>query len=149
MAQVEEPEVGGHDPAPPGEGGLVDSGLIDSATGAPVVLVLTPAGVIEGHVGNAAGATVFTISVDANTAEVTLSQFRSVHEGDPSTDHEPTSLNSVANLVTLTATITDSDGDQDHASIDLGTHITFYDDGPSISVAPSVGEGIRHLASRN
>ena len=45
---------------------------------------------------------------------VTLSDFRSVHQGSPDTPtdiSEGISLNSVANLVTLTATITDGDGD--------------------------------------
>jgi T1SS-143 domain-containing protein len=129
---------------PSGEGGLIDSGLIDSSTGAHVVLVLTAGGVVEGHVGTAAGATVFTLTIDPATAEVTLTQFRSVHEGSPDSPDDTSegiSLDSVANLVTLTATITDGDGDKATASIDLGTHVTFHDDGPSISVVrPSEGD---------
>jgi T1SS-143 domain-containing protein len=129
---------------PSGEGGLIDSGLIDSATGQHVVLVLTPAGVVEGHVGTAAGETVFTLTIDAATAEVTLTQLRSVHEGSPDSPDDTSegiSLDSVANLVTLTATITDGDGDKATASIDLGTRVTFHDDGPSIeAVKPSEGD---------
>src|SRR5204862_307244 len=82
------------------------------------------------------GAVVFTISVNTGTGDVTLTQLRAVHENtidNPADGSEGISLNSVANLVTLTATITDADGDNASASIDLGSHMTFHDDGPSIS----------------
>jgi len=47
-------------------------------------------------------------------------------------------------LVTLTATITDGDGDHQAASIDLGQQLTIHDDGPILvtgSVTGSVDEG--------
>ncbi|RUU32699.1 hypothetical protein ENZ76_32745, partial [Mesorhizobium sp. M7A.F.Ca.CA.002.10.1.1] len=37
------------------------------------------------------------------------------------------------NLVTLTATVTDKDGDHLSASLDIGQNLNFKDDGPSIS----------------
>ena len=104
------------------------------------MLVLTPAGVVEGHVGTADGETVFTLTVDAGTADVTLTQFRAVHENDATNNNEPISLDHITNLVTLTAIITDNDGDSASASIDLGARVTFYDDGPTLSV--TAGEGV-------
>ena len=44
-------------------GNGVASGLVDVATGQNIVLVIN-AGVVEGHVGNAAGALAFTVTVD-------------------------------------------------------------------------------------
>jgi hypothetical protein len=115
-------------------GNGASSGLIDSQTGLTDVLVLN-GNTIEGHVGTTSGALAFTIAVDPNTGIVTLTDDRSVHQavatlGDTS---EGISLNGVANLVKLTATITDADGDTATASIDLGKQVSFLDDGPAIS----------------
>lgn len=119
--------------APNSQGGLVDSGLIDSATGLHVFLVLnTATNTVEGHVGSNAGDIAFTIVVDSTTGDVTLNDLRAIHELTPGNPNEPISL--APNLVTLTATITDGDGDHASAQIDLGTHVTFDDDGPAISV---------------
>ncbi|WP_027556311.1 DUF5801 repeats-in-toxin domain-containing protein, partial [Bradyrhizobium sp. Cp5.3] len=115
----------------------VDSGLIDSATGNKVFLFLE-SGQIVGREGTDAahavgGPQVFTLSVDPNSADVSLTQLRAVHELTPGDFNEGISLNSLPNLVTLVATITDGDGDTATASIDLGAQVTFHDDGPSIS----------------
>lgn len=123
--------------APNTEGNLVDSGLIDSATGSHVFLVLN-GNTVEGHVGSNAGALAFSIVVDPTTGDVTLNDLRAIHELNPTSDDEPISL--AGNLVTLTATITDGDGDHASAHIDLGTQITFDDDGPTISVVNGEGE---------
>ncbi|WGD49493.1 DUF5801 repeats-in-toxin domain-containing protein [Bradyrhizobium sp. CB1650] len=115
----------------------VDSGLIDSATGNKVFLFLEGGKVVgrEGTDATAAvgGPQVFTLSVDPNSADVILTQLRAVHELTPGDFNEGISLDHLPNLVTLVATITDGDGDTATASIDLGTHVTFHDDGPSIS----------------
>src|SRR6185295_19126284 len=55
----------------------VASGLTDVATGQSIVLVNNN-GVVEGHVGNAAGALAFTVTIDGNTGVVTLDQIRAV-----------------------------------------------------------------------
>ncbi|MDX8450519.1 calcium-binding protein, partial [Mesorhizobium captivum] len=44
---------------------------------------------------------------------------------------EPVSL-SADNLVTLTATITDKDGDSSSATLNIGQNLTFLDDGPTV-----------------
>jgi len=120
----------------------VDSGLIDSATGSHVFLVVN-GNTVEGHVGAAAGPMAFTLSVDAATGVVTLTDLRAVHEPIPGDFNEGISLNSIPNLLTLTATITDKDGDSASASLDLGKLVTFDDDGPILSVtAPAAINGL-------
>ncbi|WP_343565572.1 beta strand repeat-containing protein, partial [Kiloniella sp. b19] len=102
----------------------VASGVVDTATGQAVTLH-DNAGVIEGR--NADGDVVFTLSVDAN-GTVELDQLRAVRHPNTSSNDEPISLN--ANVVTLTATVTDGDGDTASDSIQLGSNVTFRDDGP-------------------
>jgi T1SS-143 domain-containing protein len=107
-----------------------DSGLVDTATGQAIVLVQNGA-VVEGHVGNAAGALAFTVSVNA-AGDVTLDQIRAVVHPDatnPDTDESVTL--SADNLVTLTATAHDFDGDTASSTINIGTNLVFHDDGPS------------------
>ena len=108
----------------------VNSGLIDSATGQHVLLVLN-GNTIEGHVG-ASSTLAFTLALDSSTGVVTLTDLRAVHEDIPGNFNESKTL--AAGLVTLTATITDGDGDFAAASVDLGKQISFLDDGPSISL---------------
>ena len=78
-----------------------------------------------------AGPVSFTVSVNAS-GQVTLDQQRAiVHTPNSGADQE--SSLSAANLVQLSATITDKDGDAATASVNLGSAISFRDDGPSIS----------------
>jgi len=90
-------------------GNGVDSGLDDVATGQNIVLVLNGT-VVEGHVGNAAGALAFTVSVDGS-GNVTLDQIRAVVHPNAANPDDSVSLAN-DNLVTLTQTVTDHDGDQ-------------------------------------
>src|SRR5205085_398527 len=85
-----------------------DSGLVDVATGQAVVLAMN-GGVVEGHVGNAAGAIAFTVSVDGS-GNVTLDQVPALSHPDASNPDDTVTLGSNG-LVTLTATATDHDGD--------------------------------------
>ena len=89
------------------------SNLIDSATDLAVVLDQTGnviQGYVTGHEGEAAFL-VFTLSVDAATGDVTLTQTRAVHEGIGETPDANEGVTLGSNLVTLAATITDADGD--------------------------------------
>jgi hypothetical protein len=113
----------------------VDSGLIDSATGQHIFLVLN-GNTVEGHVG-ATATLAFTLALNPATGVVALADLRAVHQDSPDTPtdiSEGISLNSIANLVTLKATSTDKDSDTAAATIDLGKQVTFNDDGPSIQV---------------
>src|SRR5882724_1751993 len=121
----------------------VDSGLIDSVSGQHVLLSVNGSGVVEGHTA-IGGDLVFTLEVNSATGVVTLTDFRAVHQGSPDTPtdiSEGISLNSIPNLVTLTATITDADGDHRAATIDLGKRVSFLDDGLTVNftAGPSVG----------
>ncbi|TQI75273.1 hypothetical protein FHT98_3050 [Bosea sp. AK1] len=104
------------------------SGLVDTATGQAVVLVMNGT-TVEGRAG-AGGPVVFTVTVAAN-GDVTLDQQRAVVH-PTANPNEPATL-SVASLVTLTATITDKDGDSNAATLDIGGNLSFLDDGPSIA----------------
>jgi VCBS repeat-containing protein len=106
------------------------SGLTDVATGLSIVLV-NNAGVIEGHVGNAAGALAFTVSIDG-AGTVTLDQIRAVTHPNPANPDDSVTLAN-DNLVTVTATVTDKDGDTASAVLNFGQNLNFEDDGPSIN----------------
>jgi VCBS repeat-containing protein len=124
-----------------------NSGLIDVATGSAIVLVLN-GNVVEGHVGNAAGALAFTVSVNA-AGDVTLDQIRALSHPDANNPNDSVSP-SADNLVTLTQTITDKDGDQSSATANIGQNLVFQDDGPSISttgVEPSLTVDETNLAA--
>jgi Domain of unknown function (DUF5801) len=118
----------------------VASGLVDTLTNEAVTLSVNADGtVVTGS--SATGGTVFTITLDADTGDVTLDQVRAVVHDDPLDPDEsssPAQL-SAANLVTLTATITDGDLDTDTATRDIGDAFKFEDDGPTIS--PAIADG--------
>ncbi|QXH64660.1 hypothetical protein KSS91_22325 [Pseudomonas azerbaijanorientalis] len=105
------------------------SGLTDTASGEAVNLSLNGT-VVEGRTATG-NQLVFTVSVAAD-GSVTLDQLRAVVHSDPSNPDDSTSLTS-DNLVTLTATKTDGDGDSAQATLNIGQNLVFKDDGPSIS----------------
>ncbi|QKD19394.1 calcium-binding protein [Mesorhizobium sp. NZP2077] len=114
----------------------VDSGLIDSASGQHVLLSLNASGVVEGRTA-LGGDLVFTLAANTTTGVVTLSDFRAVHEGSGETPDTSEGIPLGAGLVSVTATVTDNDGDTAKASIDLGAQITIHDDGPVVTATGS------------
>ena len=115
-----------------------DSGL--SCDGEAITLAMNN-GVIE---GSTSAGVIFTISVDATTGSVTLTQYAEIDhvgEGDDSNAFN----NSVNNLglasgtiaLTASATITDNDDDTatDSHALDISGAISFDDDIPTIDVA--------------
>ncbi|WPN60375.1 DUF5801 repeats-in-toxin domain-containing protein [Pseudomonas sp. P9_31] len=113
------------------------SGLTDTATGEAVNLSLN-GGVVQGRTA-ISNLLVFTASVAAN-GDVTLDQQRAVVHPDPNNPDDSTSLSS-DNLVTLTATITDKDGDSAHATLNIGQNLVFEDDGPTLAFGNLIGTG--------
>ncbi|WP_253426708.1 DUF5801 repeats-in-toxin domain-containing protein [Pseudomonas sp. GGS8] len=105
------------------------SGLVDTATGEAVNLSLNGT-VVEGHTATT-NLLVFTVSVATN-GDVTLDQLRAVVHPNTTNPDDSKTL-TADNLVTLTATITDKDGDSAHTSLNIGQNLVFKDDGPSIS----------------
>ena len=122
-----------------GSGSL--SGLVDTVTGQPVTLTLSGDTITGSSApgGGDPGGTVFTLSVDPATGEVTLDQVRAVRHPDADDHDDPLALPDEA--VTLMATVTDGDGDVVASSpLDIGARIRFSDDGPSV-VAGHVQHG--------
>ncbi|EJM62741.1 hypothetical protein PMI30_04481, partial [Pseudomonas sp. GM50] len=105
------------------------SGLTDTASGEAVNLSLNGT-VVEGRTATT-NLLVFTVSVAAN-GDVTLDQIRAVVH-PVTTNPDDTKTLSADNLVTLTATKTDGDGDSAQALLNIGQNLVFKDDGPSIN----------------
>ncbi|AZO44962.1 hypothetical protein EJ076_29600 [Mesorhizobium sp. M7D.F.Ca.US.005.01.1.1] len=113
-------------------GNGTDSGLIDTASGG-AVLLFNNGGVIEGRVGSSGGILVFTVTTTA-TGVVTLDQVEAVKHPDNTllTGSDETVTLALDNLIVLTATITDNDGDKAAANLNIGQNLVFHDDIPSI-----------------
>src|SRR5205085_1589713 len=108
-------------------------GLTDTASNNPVFLFLE-SGQVVGREGTdataaAAGPIVFVVSVNAS-GSVTLDQQRAIVH--PTADPDESKTLSAANLVVLTATANDGDGDHASAPLNIGQQLVFKDDGPSI-----------------
>ena len=100
------------------------TGLVDTATNTAVTLHVN-GNEIQGRAGG--GEVVFTLSVDAD-GKVTLDQIRAVIHSNPTNPDDSVSLPS--GLITLTASIVDSDSDSASAPLDIGSMIRFEDDAP-------------------
>lgn len=110
-----------------------------TSNGVPVTLALVSGQIV----GSAGGTPVFSVSVNAATGIVTLTQFAEIDHplpGSPA-DYAAQLVELGANLIELrgTATITDRDGDSvsDTVAVDLGGNIRFADDGPTVSAGGS------------
>ncbi|WP_063694591.1 DUF5801 repeats-in-toxin domain-containing protein [Bradyrhizobium stylosanthis] len=108
------------------------SGLVDAQTGEDVVLTMNGT-TVEGHTASS-NLLVFTLEVDSD-GNVTFTDNRSVKEADGTDPDTNESISLASGVVTLTATITDNDGDSADSSIDLGSRVKFLDDGPTAHIA--------------
>ncbi len=108
----------------------VDSGIVDTATDDPILLRIDADGNIEGYLKNNIGLLAFEITLNEQTGAVHLDQQRAVVHPTDDPD-EPKTL-SAADLIRITATIVDKDGDHQSAFFDIGQNFVFEDDGPSI-----------------
>ena len=90
-----------------------DSGLIDVISGDAILLRVNGDGDIEGYLANDTGTVAFTIDLDPATGEISLEQDRAIAHDDPADPVESgvSAATMAANLIVLTATITDGDGD--------------------------------------
>ncbi|MCE3044070.1 DUF5801 repeats-in-toxin domain-containing protein [Legionella sp. 16cNR16C] len=110
------------------------SGLTDSLTGLPIILSVNAAGEIVGYAGSNL---VLVFTIDAN-AELSFTQFRPVVHPDNALPNEV--INFPAGIVSVVATATDGDGDQNNASLDIASLISIQDAGPGLSLTdPGVG----------
>jgi Domain of unknown function (DUF5801) len=110
------------------------TGLTDTLSGLAVVLVQTNATTVTATAG-AGGATVFTVSVDL-TGLVSFDLSRSVKQSsaDSNGDSDESASTLASGLITLTAKVTDGDGDSKSAPADIGSLLRIHDDGPTITV---------------
>jgi VCBS repeat-containing protein len=106
------------------------TGLVDTASGQAVVMHAVDATHVVGWTATD-HQTVFTVSVDGTTGVVTLDQARAVVHANPNDPAESKTL-SFADLVTLTATLKDGDGDTAFTTANIGNSLNFVDDGPTM-----------------
>jgi hypothetical protein len=127
-------------------GSAPNSGLVETATGDSIFLFFE-SGIVRGRSGDNAGAAasgpiVFEISVNSSGL-VTLDQKGAVFHTDNNL-HDSTSSAMTAGLITLTATVSDSEpdatDDSASASANIGNLFLFKDDGPVLT-AQAAGSG--------
>ncbi|WP_416310591.1 retention module-containing protein [Pseudomonas sp. W03] len=106
---------------------------VQTTNGTDIVLVRVSATQVDGRVGGIGGATAFTLTLNAATGELKLDQQMALKHGNASDPNDAVHLNN--GVISLTGTVTDGDLDAKSISLDLGSKITFLDDGPSINLA--------------
>lgn len=104
----------------------VASGIVDTLTGQSVVLTVV-GGAVEGRTAGT-NELVFKVTVDAS-GTVTLDQVRSIVHSPDSGPDQSANL-SADDLITLTKTVVDNDGDSASATINIGSNLVFKDDAP-------------------
>lgn len=105
-----------------------DSGLM--TTDETPIYLYDNDGVIEGRVGDEDGDVAFSISIDEDSGEVTLTQFLSLwHDDAPDEHDEPMQLDE--GVVMAVVTVTDGDGDVATDEVDISGLFRFEDDGPT------------------
>ena len=100
------------------------------------------AATVEGRVGSVAGALAFSVSIDAATGAVTLTQYLAVEHPTGGASHDEDSRRAGRRRAC-------GDRHRDrlrrrhrHATVDLGSIIRFEDDGPAIDVTPAHRTGV-------
>ncbi|MBW8464678.1 DUF5801 repeats-in-toxin domain-containing protein [Acidovorax sp.] len=115
-----------------GEGsssGFRDTALYSNGQPSDVLLKSGPGGSVIGFVVvDGVQKTVFTLSIDAATGEVTFDQQRTVVHSTPGDSNEVQA--GMAGKIGLQLTAVDGDGDKVDASIDVGRMLFIADDGP-------------------
>ncbi|MGQ7829465.1 DUF5801 repeats-in-toxin domain-containing protein [Altererythrobacter sp. Z27] len=111
------------------DGDGTDSGLTDAQTDARILLRLN-GDVVEAYLEGSPSTIAFTLTLNPETGEITQEQLRAIEHDNPN-DPIETGVEAegmAADLISLTATITDGDGDQAEQTIDIGDSFTFEDD---------------------
>jgi len=108
------------------------SGLKDCASKQDILLKMETGKVVGYFMDGAAQVNCFTVAVDKDTGEVTLTQLRSIQHivGGVPTD-DPVSL--IGGAVKLSASIEDGDHDPVSATADIGKALAFADAQPEIT----------------
>ncbi|WP_148254906.1 retention module-containing protein [Aidingimonas lacisalsi] len=109
------------------EASSVDSGL-DATGGGDIRLSMDGSDVVGRD--SESESEVFRIEIDAETGAVTVTQYQAIDHGEDDNDHDA-GLTIDTELLSAELTIEDNDGDSDSQSVELGSLITFEDDGPT------------------
>ncbi len=119
-----------------------DSGLVDTATGDPVLMTLE-SGDIVGR--NSGGDIVLRISIDETSGEIEVNQFRAVvHDNTNDSDESGSPETIDFGVVGVEFVVTDGDDDSvSSGNVELGSLIKFEDDGPTASIVGAEGAEIR------
>ncbi|MEE1877286.1 DUF5801 repeats-in-toxin domain-containing protein, partial [Altererythrobacter litoralis] len=126
-------------------GDATPSGLTDAVTDEAILLRISAGdpNVIEGYL-ETSGDVAFTLTLNPVSGSIEQEQFRAIeHDNDADPVEAFGEAESMAaDLIKLTATITDGDGDEAAQTINIGDSFTFEDDGPAATDnANSLGEG--------
>ncbi|MEX1200372.1 MAG: retention module-containing protein [Methylophaga sp.] len=116
----------------------IDSGL-DATDGGNIMLSMDG----DDIVGMDGDTVVFRISIDAESGDVTVSQYAAIDHGEDDNDHDA-ALFIAEGLIGANVTVYDNDGDSATSEdVDLGSLIGFEDDGPAAQTAtPAEDAGI-------
>jgi hypothetical protein len=115
----------------------VDSGVqTDDGTH---ILLYKEGALVIGRIGSAAGAAAFAVSIDAGTGVLSMVQYSAVKHGSTSDPNDSLSVNDTA--LQAVVTVTDFDGDQSTASVNIGNEVKILDDGPALGFGNVIGTG--------
>ena len=73
---------------------------------------------------------------------VTFTQSRAVEHANPASHDESIALAATANLITLTATVTDGDQDKGSLTRDITSSFVIQDDGQTVALALNAGQQV-------
>lgn len=117
-------------------GGSLDgalTGLFLTGNGSQIALVQVSPTLLEGRAGGAGGDIAFALSIDTTTGQVSVQQFAAIDHGADGNDFDSTQF--LSDVLFVTLTITDGDGDVASATSNIALSVAFQDDGPTLTVA--------------
>jgi hypothetical protein len=113
----------------------VDSGLTtDDGT---AILLYKEGDLVVGRIGSSAGAAAFAVAIDSSTGVLSMAQYSAVKHSDATNANDSTHVADTA--LQAVVTLTDGDGDQSTASVNIGSEVKILDDGPAAAAALGTG----------
>ena len=132
--------------------GVLDSGLNDTLSGDDILLRISPTAdnVIQGYLANDTGVIAFELTLNSD-GTIDQTQYRAIvhddatdpeeaYNADPALDASETMA---AGMISLTATITDADGDSVTSDpVAIGDSFHFEDDGPDVEISVAANTSV-------
>ncbi|HWT97639.1 MAG TPA: DUF5801 repeats-in-toxin domain-containing protein, partial [Terriglobales bacterium] len=123
----------------------VDSGLIDTATGQHIYLYQDGDNVVglvgSGGVADPHGAVAIAVSID-QAGDLTTAEYRALYHDIPTQGDTSEGVSIADGALQATVTVTDSDGDVATSTTDVGSHVSFLDDGPVAAITGTDTDGV-------